>query len=233
MAKKILILEDEESIRSFVVINLRRIGYEPLEAGTGAEAYAQFEKHPDIQVALLDVMLPDTDGFEVCRRLRAQSPYLGIIILTAKSQEMDKVNGLIVGADDYITKPFSPAELNARIDALIRRTDIHFPNTDARPGDLIQGPFKLNKPKRQVEKNGVKLKLTSTEYAVLKLFMENPGKALSREDILAAVWGRGSETIELKITDVNIRRLRLKIENDPTNPEFITTVWGYGYQWNM
>ena len=116
--KKVLVLEDEASIRSFVVINLKRSGYEPIEAATGAQALEQIRQHPDIKVALLDIMLPDIDGFEVCRRIRATDSNMGIIMLTARTQEMDKVTGFMTGADDYVTKPFSPAELTARIDAL-------------------------------------------------------------------------------------------------------------------
>ena len=112
--KKILVLEDEASIRSFVVINLKRAGYEPIEAETGAQAFERIKENPDIRVALLDIMLPDIDGFEVCRRIRAADPQMGIIMLTARTQEMDKVTGLMTGADDYVTKPFSPAELTAR-----------------------------------------------------------------------------------------------------------------------
>ena len=120
--KKVLVLEDEANIRSFVVINLKRAGYEAIEAETGEEALAQLKRNPDIKVALLDIMLPDMDGFEVCRRIRASDSNIGIIMLTARTQEMDKVTGLMTGADDYVTKPFSPAELTARIDALYRRT---------------------------------------------------------------------------------------------------------------
>lgn len=228
--KKVLVLEDESSIRSFVVINLRRSGYEPIEAENGEQAFAQLAANPDIRVALLDVMLPDIDGFEVCRRIRASDSQIGIIMLTAKSQEMDKVTGLMTGADDYVTKPFSPAELTARIDALYRRTGS---DDDAEvEGELRQGPFRLNTRNRTLEKDGHRIKLTQIEYSIMKLFMDNPGKALSREDILNAVWGRGYFS-ELKIVDVNIRRLRIKIEDNPTIPSYITTVWGYGYKWGF
>jgi DNA-binding response OmpR family regulator len=227
--KKVLVLEDETSIRSFVVINLKRAGYEPIEAGTGTEAFEQLKANPDIKVAILDIMLPDMDGFEVCRKIRAADPHIGIIMLTARTQEMDKVTGLMTGADDYVTKPFSPAELTARIDALYRRTGgSELYDT----GEIVQGPFRLNTRNRTLEKNGVRIKLTQVEYAIMKMFMDNPGKALSREDILNTVWGRDYFG-ELKIADVNIRRLRLKIEDDPTNPTYITTVWGYGYKWGL
>ena len=225
--KKVLILEDEVNIRSFVVINLKRAGYDAIEAGTGAEALQKIKEHPDIGVAILDIMLPDTDGFEVCRTIRATNKQMGIIMLTARTQEMDKVTGLMTGADDYVTKPFSPAELTARIDALYRRIG----------GDrmavselLTQGPFVMNTRNHTLEKNGTRIRLTQVEYSILKLFMQNPGRALSREDILSAVWGRDYEG-ELKIVDVNIRRLRIKIEDDTANPTYITTVWGFGYKW--
>ena len=224
--KKILVLEDESSIRSFVVINLRRSGYEPIEAGTGEEALEKLKQHPDILVALLDVMLPDIDGFEVCRRIRATGSKMGIIMLSAKSQEMDKITGLMTGADDYVTKPFSPAELLARVDALYRRIG----GSDNGEDGLASGPFLLHLHSRTLDKNGEHIRLTQTEFTIMKLFMNNPGRALSREEILRAVWGE-DYTGEVKIVDVNIRRLRIKIEDKPTEPEYITAGWGYGYKW--
>ena len=225
--KKVLILEDVENIRSFVVINLKRAGYDAIEAATGQEALDRIRENPDIGVAILDIMLPDIDGFEVCRRIRATSKQIGIIMLPARTQEMDKITGLMTGADDYVTKPFSPAELTARIDALYRRIG----------GDMAvdlqmisQGPFVMNTRNHTLEKAGNRVRLTQVEYSILKLFMQNPGRALSREEILSAVWGRDYEG-ELKIVDVNIRRLRIKIEDDTTNPTYITTVWGFGYKW--
>ena len=225
--KKVLILEDEVNIRSFVVINLKRAGYDAIEAGTGQEALDKLNENPDIGVAILDIMLPDIDGFEVCRRIRATNKQIGIIMLTARTQEMDKVTGLMTGADDYVTKPFSPAELTARIDALYRRMG----------GDstmsvelLTQGPFVMNTRNHTLEKLGERIRLTQVEYGIMKLFMTNPGKALSREDIMGTVWGREFEG-DLKIVDVNIRRLRIKIEDDTANPSYITTVWGFGYKW--
>ena len=226
--RKVLVLEDETNIRSFVVINLKRAGYETIEAGTGEEALALIQKNPDVKVALLDIMLPgEIDGFEVCRRIRAGNAQMGIIMLTARTQEMDKVSGLMTGADDYVTKPFSPAELTARVDALFRRTG-GVPVQDV--DELSQPPFLLNTRNRTLEKNGKRIKLTQVEYSIVKLFMENPGKALAREEILEAVWGK-EYLGELKIVDVNIRRLRVKLEDDPQNPAHISTVWGYGYEW--
>ena len=226
--KKVLIMEDELNIRSFVVINLKRAGYDVIEAGNGEEAMDRLQKNPDIGVAILDIMVPgDMDGFEVCRRIRAGSKHIGIIMLTARTQEMDKITGLMTGADDYVTKPFSPAELTARIDALYRRIGGDR-NTDSEL--LQQGPFVMNTRNHTLEKAGNRIRLTQVEYSILKLFMQNPGRALSREDILSAVWGREYEG-DLKIVDVNIRRLRIKIEDDTANPTYITTVWGHGYKW--
>ena len=229
--KKILVLEDEENIRSFVVINLKRAGYETIEAGSGEEALVKLKENPGIKVALLDIMLPGIDGFEVCRRIRAMDSKIGIIMLTARTQEMDKVTGLMTGADDYVTKPFSPAELTARVDALFRRTGGVEEETNTGE-ELWQPPFRLNIRNRTLEKNDQRVKLTQVEYGIVKLFMENPGKAMSREEILDAVWGKDYFG-ELKIVDVNIRRLRIKIEDDAQNPAFITTVWGYGYKWGI
>ncbi|MGN0985724.1 MAG: response regulator transcription factor [Candidatus Enterenecus sp.] len=228
--KKVLVLEDEPNIRSFVVINLKRAGYETIEAGDGEEALEQIRKNPDIKVALLDIMLPgELDGFEVCRRIRAGNAQIGIIMLTARTQEMDKVTGLMTGADDYVTKPFSPAELTARVDALYRRSG---GEAAQNPDEISQPPFLLNTRNRTLEKNGQRVKLTQVQYAIVKLFMDNPGKALSREEILEAVWGK-DYIGELKIVDVNIRRLRIKLEDDPQNPSYVTTVWGYGYKWGF
>ncbi len=224
--KKVLVLEDEDNIRSFVVINLKRAGYETIEAASGEEALEQLRRNQDIRVAILDIMLPDMDGFEVCRRIRASNSKVGVIMLTARTQEMDKVTGFMTGADDYVTKPFSPAELTARIDALYRRVG----GERLDDGEITQAPFVLNTRKRTLEKNGQPVKLTQVEYSIMKLFMDNPGKALSREEIWQTVWGE-NYLGELKIVDVNIRRLRVKIEDEPTSPAYITTIWGYGYKW--
>ena len=225
--KKVMVLEDESSIRSFIVINLRRAGYEVIEAETGEEALEKLQQNHDIRVALLDIMLPGIDGFEVCRRIRATNAQIGIIMLTARSQEMDKVTGLMTGADDYVTTPFSPAELTARVDALMRRSG---GAPEESSGEISQPPFLLNTRNRTLEKNGQRIKLTQVEYSIMRMFMENPGKALSREEILDMVWGRNYFG-ELKIVDVNIRRLRIKIEDNAQKPVYINTVWGYGYKW--
>ena len=227
MKRKVLVLEDEDSIRSFIVLNLKRGGYEVIEANSGELAIDLYQQNSDIAVVILDVMLPGIDGYEVCRALRTQGYAAGIIMLTARTQEADKVTGLMTGADDYVTKPFSVVELVARVDALFRRVA---GNPFADDETIKSGPFKLNLRAREVQKNGVKIELTQIEYGILRTFMQNIGKALSRDDILEMVWGH-HYVGELKIVDVNIRRLRLKIEDDPANPQYITTVRGYGYMW--
>ncbi len=225
--KKVLIMEDEVNIRSFVVINLQRAGYEVVEAGAGDEALERLQQHPDVGVAILDIMVPGIDGFEVCRRIRATNKQMGVIMLTARTQEMDKITGLMTGADDYVTKPFSPAELTARVDALFRRIGADTPVSNE---VVRQGPFVMNCQNHSLDKNGARVRLTQVEYSIMKLFMLNPGRVFSREDIMAEVWGKEYEG-EPKIVDVNIRRLRIKIEDDTANPTYINTVWGYGYKW--
>ena len=228
MSKKILVVEDERNIVDILTFNLAREGYETAEALDGAEGL-RLALVMDPDLILLDLMLPKMDGFEVCRRIRAGNAQMGIIMLTARTQEMDKVSGLMTGADDYVTKPFSPAELTARVDALYRRTG-GAPIRDV--DELEQPPFLLNTRNRTLEKNGRRIKLTQVEYSIVRLFMDTPGKALSREEILEAVWGK-EYLGELKIVDVNIRRLRIKLEDDPQNPAYVTTVWGYGYKWEI
>ncbi|MBQ9985826.1 MAG: response regulator transcription factor [Oscillospiraceae bacterium] len=226
--KKILVVEDEASIRSFIVINLSRAGYEVCEADSGEAALEVLDGEPGIGVALLDVMLPGIDGFELCRRIRARGSKIGIIMLTARTQEVDRVTGLMTGADDYVTKPFSPTELIARIDALYRRLGGVVAEDTSK---MVSGPFELNTRNRTLDKNGVRIRLTQVEYTIMRYFLENPDKAISREDMLTAVWGN-DYIGELKIVDVNIRRLRIKIEDNAADPTYIQTVWGYGYKWN-
>ena len=231
--KRILVCEDEASIREFVVINLKRSGYEVVEAGSGEEALKKFDEDRDgIDMALLDIMLPGMDGFAVCRELRQRSESMGIIMLTARTQEMEKVGGLMMGADDYVTKPFSPSELVARVDALQRRVAaVRARNEVNYLEELHSGDFILNLRSRTLKKRGQPVELTQVEFQIMEYFFTNPGKALSRTDILTRVWGEeyfGEE----KIVDVNIRRLRMKIEYTPSEPRYILTVWGLGYKWN-
>ncbi|WP_409176820.1 response regulator transcription factor [Brevibacillus fortis] len=225
---KVLLLEDEKSIRDFVRINLKREGYEVIEAGTGEEALELADQQSDIVIAILDVMLPGIDGFEVCGHLRKKYPRLGIIMLTAKSQELDKVMGLEFGADDYVSKPFSPAELLARVKALHRRLT---PIPEAEDKNEINiAPFTLLLDERKLIRVEQEIDLTPKEFAIIKLLAENANKAISRDEILTAVWGQFFVG-DLKIVDVNIRRIRQKIEDDPAHPAFLETVWGYGYLW--
>lgn len=229
--KRVLIAEDEAAIREFVVINLRRAGYEVLEAEDGERALELYDFYGgDIDVAVLDVMMPNVDGLEVCKQLRTRNNNIGIIMLTAKTQEMDKITGLMMGADDYVTKPFSPTELVARVDAIYRRVAMNS-TTKTTASEIIElGVFKLNLRSRTLTKNGKYIELTQVESQMMEYFFTNPGAALSRTDILNKVWG--SEYFgEEKIVDVNIRRLRMKIEEEPSFPKHLTTIWGVGYKW--
>lgn len=228
--KKILVCEDEDVIRDFVVINLQRAGYTVVDVGCGEDALRVFdEANGDFDIALLDIMMPGIDGFQVCKALRAKSNTLGIIMLSAKTQEMDKVNGLMIGADDYVTKPFSPSELVARVDAIYRRVSMVNGN---RTEVLESGPFVLNTRSRSLTKNGAVVDLTQVEYQLMDLFLRNQRVALERTRILNEIWGENYDGDD-KIVDVNIRRLRMKIEDQPSSPSFIQTVWGYGYKWNL
>lgn len=230
MAKRVLVAEDEQAIREFIVINLKRAGYETLEAADGLEALAKYEAcGGDVAVALLDIMMPNMDGLEVCKRLREKSNSLGIMMLTAKTQEMDKVSGLLNGADDYVTKPFSPSELMARVDAIYRRVAMMEKPAES-DDEIVSGVFRLNTKNRVLTKNNIPIDLTQVEFQIVQFFFENQGSALSRTSILHKVWGEGHED-EDKIVDVNIRRIRKKIEDEPSNPKHLLTIWGMGYKW--
>lgn len=229
--KKILVCEDEDVIRDFVVINLKRAGYNVIDVKCGEDALKVFdEQHGDFDIVLLDVMMPGIDGLQVCRRLREKSSTLGIIILSAKSQEMDKVSGLMLGADDYITKPFSPSELTARVDAIYRRVCMSF-SSDQNRSIIVSGPFELNLKSRTVSKSGTIIDLTQVEYQIMEYFLNNQNTALDRLSILNHIWGENYYGDD-KIVDVNIRRIRMKIEDDPSSPRYIITIWGFGYKWS-
>lgn len=231
--KKVLVAEDEESIREFIVINLTRSGYVVEQAENGAVALQKFrEDEQSFDVAILDIMMPELDGLSVCKELRSASTDLGIIMLSAKTQEMDKVTGLLVGADDYVTKPFSPSELMARVDAVYRRVEM---TRGLRKGDTSSDcinldEFELNLRNRTLLKNGEMIELTQVEFQIIEYFFKNPNAALSRNDILKQVWGANYFGDE-KIVDVNIRRLRMKIEDNPSSPSRLVTIWGLGYKW--
>ena len=223
---KILILEDEIGIRSFVSINLKREGYEVIEAGTGSEAIEKLNSEPNIAVALLDIMLPDMSGVDICRYIRDKYENMGVIMLTAKAQEDDKIEGFVAGADDYMIKPFSIKELLFRVSALIRRVN---KDNDTRKSSVLDlPPFSLDINKRKLYKNGNVVDLTPTEFSIVKFLMINASDSLSRDQILQEVWG-STGLYDYKIVDVNIRRIRNKIEEDPSKPKYILTAWGYGY----
>ncbi|RAS86978.1 response regulator transcription factor [Priestia endophytica] len=223
---KILVLEDESAIRSFIVLNLKKAGYDVTEAHTGEQALELMESS-SFDIALLDVMLPGIDGFSVCERIRQKNELVGIIMLTARTQDEDKVEGLTIGADDYITKPFSPSELTARIHSLLRRLG----RIQKRDQDIVKsGPFELYLVNEVLKKRGEEIDLTPTEFCLMQEFMSSPKELFSRHELLDRVWGE--EYIgDPKVVDVNIRRLRRKIEDNPSRPTYIETVWGRGYYW--
>ena len=233
--KKILVAEDEQAIREFVVINLKRAGYDAYEASNGEEALEIYEREKgDFDVAVLDIMMPGKyDGLAVCKTLRQKSGNIGIILLTARTQEMDKVTGLMMGADDYVTKPFSPSELVARVDAIYRRVALAAVRTENNfKEQLVSGEFTLNLRNRTLMKGDKPIELTQVEFQIMEYFFSNPGVALDRSNILKHAI-RISIVGEEKIVDVNIRRLRMKIEEKPSNPQYIVTVWGLGYRWDQ
>lgn len=231
--KKVLVAEDEESIREFIVINLTRSGYTVEQAENGLVALQKFhEDESGFDVAILDIMMPELDGLAVCKELRKCSSDLGIIMLSAKTQELDKVTGLLFGADDYVTKPFSPSELMARVDAVYRRVEMTrgFRKNDTTGDSIVLDEFELNLRNRTLSKSGALIELTQVEFQIIEYFFKNPNAALSRNDILKQVWGENYFGDE-KIVDVNIRRLRMKIEDNPSSPSRLVTIWGLGYKW--
>ncbi len=229
--KRILIVEDEAAIREFEAINLKRVGYSTVEAGSGEEALDIYDNDSaGFDIALLDISMPGMDGFALCKELRKRSSTLGIIMLTARTQEIDKISGLMLGADDYITKPFSPTELLARVDSLYRRVEMLGKATPKVTEELTLGEFTLNLRRRTLTKNGKNIELTQVEFQIIEYFFTNPDTALDRTDILNRVWGEAYFGEE-KIVDVNIRRLRMKSEDEPSNPKHLMTVWGMGYKW--
>lgn len=231
---KILIVEDEASIRGFLKINLIRNEFEVIEAETGEEGIEKAIKEKP-SIAILDVMLPGIDGFKVCEKLRLEYPEIGIIMLTAKGQDMDKIMGLEYGADDYIIKPFNPIEVVLRVKALLRRVKNNINsdnNKSINEKKLVNGPFVIDLYSKKLLKNGVEIDVTPKEYALIKLFIENPDRGFSRDELLDLVWGYNYFG-DAKLIDVNIRRLRAKIEDNSSDPKYIETIWGVGYRWKI
>ncbi|NMM51628.1 response regulator transcription factor [Paenibacillus aquistagni] len=226
----ILVVEDDQHIQRFIRINLERSGFEVISSSTGTEALQAVEHHqPD--VIILDVMLPDIDGFECCERIRAKDPHVVIMFLTAKGQDLDKIRGLELGADDYIVKPFNPLELVARINSVLRRTQIpKDPLSSASSRHVLTaGPLRLDIDANRLYKHDQAIELTPKEYAVIKVFMEHPDKALTRDDLLNLAWGEDFVG-DPKTIDVHVRKLREKLEDDSSHPQWIETVWGRGYR---
>lgn len=231
--KTVLIAEDEKSIRDFIVINLKRSGYDVLEAENGKQAVDLFEKDKDsIDVVVLDIMMPEMDGVAVCKYIREKNAGVGIILLTAKTQEIDKISGLMSGADDYVTKPFSPSELMARVDAVYRRVSLLKERENAKKDDKVitLGNFSLHTQERLLFKNGKPIELTQIEYQILEFLFRNPNTVLERASILNKVWGH-DYFVDDKVIDVNMHRLRGKIEDEPAQPKHLVTIWGMGYKW--
>lgn len=222
--EKILLIEDEASIRGFLKINLKRNNFDVLECDNGEEGI-QIALLERPKIVILDVMLPGIDGFEVCKILREKISDIGIIMLTAKGQDMDKIIGLEYGADDYIVKPFNPMELLLRIKAILRRI-----GDEEEKRTIEQGRFKIDTYAKKVFKSDKEIDLTPKEYSIIKLFLENPEKAFSRDELMDLIWGE-NYIADPKIVDVNIRRLRSKIESSSSKQGYIETIWGFGYRW--
>jgi len=228
--KQVLVVEDEYAIRDLITLNLKIAGYEVTGTDSAESALKAFSESAEpFDVALLDIMLPGISGLELCSILRRENRTLGIIILSARTQERDKIAGLSIGADDYMTKPFSVGELVARVDAIYRRT--HTAPANSGELEIALGDFVLDKRSRNVTKRGQVVELTQVEYLLLELFFDNAGVALDRERILHSVWGKDYSG-DIKVVDVNICRLRIKLEDEANSPRHIITVWGYGYRWN-
>ncbi|WP_053360722.1 response regulator transcription factor [Bacillus sp. FJAT-27251] len=223
---KVLVVEDESSIRKLMVFNLQRSNFIVLEADNGKSALKLVqEEEPSLVV--LDLNLPDMDGFEICGQLRERYPALPIIIVSARGQDMEKIMGLELGADDYIVKPFNPLELVARIRSVLRRAHLDSQQPQ-KPPKLAAGPFVLEIKNQRVYKNGKMLKLTAREFQLMRLFLERLNEPITRGDLLDEIWGLDYFG-DVKTVDVHIRRLREKIEDTPSSPVFLKTIWGLGY----
>lgn len=225
--KKVLIIEDENSIRGFLKINFKRNNFVVIEAESGENGIEKARIENPI-ITILDIMLPGIDGFKTCEILRKEFPKMGIIMLTARSQDMDKIMGLEFGADDYMIKPFNPLELIARVNSLLRRIVVN--DGEYENNLIVSGDYKIDDKAMKAYKGDKELELTPKEYILMKIFMENSGKALSRDELLNMVWGY-NYIGDTKVVDVNVRRLREKIEENSSSPKVIETVWGVGYRW--
>lgn len=229
--KKILLAEDESAIREIIAINLTRAGYEVVQAADGKSALGLFRESPlSFDVALLDIMMPTIDGVTVCKAIREADANIGIILLTAKTQESDKITGLKSGADDYITKPFSVNELLARVEVVCRRVEMIKSAKAEGSDEVVSGDYVLSIKKRSLFENGNQIELSQIEFQILELLLSNSGKTFERSEILEYAWGDRFYGDD-KVVDVNIRRLRIKVEKNPSSPKHLITVRGKGYKW--
>jgi DNA-binding response OmpR family regulator len=231
MPHKILIIEDDRDIAHLIEVHLKDAGHDVTPVHDGTRGLEKALKH-SYDLIILDVMLPGMDGLEICRRLRSKSPYIPILMLTCKSSEVDRVLGLEIGADDYLTKPFSMRELAARVKAIFRRMEALLSREEedeikeVRKGDLV-----INLEKRKVTQKGEPVHLTAKEFDLLLHFARRPGRVYTRTQLLESVWGHGFESYQHTVNS-HINRLRTKIESDPAHPRYILTVWGVGYKFS-
>ncbi|WP_299514395.1 response regulator transcription factor [uncultured Rummeliibacillus sp.] len=229
MEKKILIIEDDQAISKLVSDSLTREGYLITTVFDGEEALEVLTREKDFDLLLLDLMLPKVDGLECLRAIR-QNSIVPILIMSAKGDDVDKALGLGMGADDYISKPFSMIELIARIKALIRRTINYSTEISNAKETIIKiGDLVVDMEGYTVKKNGVNLKLTATEFNILNLFIKKPKQVYTKEQLYNLVW-QAEYVQDMNVINVHIRRLREKIEDDPSNPKYIQTLWGIGYR---
>ena len=229
MKKNILIIEDNSDLAHLLELHLSDLHFHVDTAYDGVTGIAQAERH-SYDLIILDLMLPDLDGLEVCRRLRSSSTYVPVLMLTSKSSELDRVLGLEIGADDYVTKPFSIMELMARVKALFRRIECMKSGDKENPSEVIsRGDMVIDTRKRNVALQGRDIDLTTKEFDLLLHFARNPGRVFTRSQLLDSVWGYGHDGYEHTVNS-HINRLRSKIEEDPARPRYILTVWGVGYR---
>ena len=228
MPRRVLVIEDNTDIARLLKLHLRELGCDVRDAQDG---HAGLEKARvgGYDLIILDLMLPGVEGLEICRQLRAEADHTPILMLTAKSEEADRVAGLEIGADDYLTKPFSIKELVARVKAIFRRVDIMGRGSEQSLGNLTLGEVCIDFDKRHVDVRGAAIELTQKEFDLLGQFARNPGRVYSRTQLLDLVWGYGHSGYEHTVNS-HINRLRSKIEKDPTAPEYVLTVWGVGYK---
>ncbi len=222
---KILIVEDELAIRKLINFNLQRSNFDVIETDEGKQVIPLIKKH-DPSLILLDLTLPDMDGFDLCAQLTDNHPEIPIIIVSARGQDMEKIMGLELGADDYIVKPFNPLELVARIRSVLRR--LSSMANQPEPDVIRTGPFIIELRTQRVYKSNKQIKLTNREFQMIKLFTEKLNEPITRDELLDEIWGLDFFG-DPKTVDVHIRRLREKIEKDPSNPAYLKTIWGYGY----